>query len=677
VTQVIVFLVLGLGAGAIYAGVGLGVVLTYRSSGVLNLAYGAVAMVPAYIYASLRSSGALIVPIPGLPDRFQIASSTTGMGVAPSIAISLGFALALGVLMHYLVFRPLRHAPVVAKVVASVGVLITLQAVVLLRFGSDNPSVASVLPAAPVKVFGATVPRDRLYLAAIVIVVGVVLALVYRYTRFGLATRAAAENELSATLLGMSPDTLSAVNTIFASVLAGALGILVAPITALDSTTYTLLIIPALAAALLGRFTSFGVTVAAALGLGMLQSEILHLQTLWSWIPKVGTQDALPFVIIVIAMVLVGSKLPTRSSIVDRRLPLAVRSTHPWWTGGVVVVAAVVLAIGLPTAYRYTFVTTLVGVLICLSLVILTGFLGQISLAQMAFAGAAGFALPKIAQSWHLPFFVAAIPAVLIATVVGVIVGLPALRVRGVNLAVVTLALSVAVSAFVFANPKYTGGYNGIKVAEPNLFGLALGSGGDRKFAVMCLVLVVIAAAGVSWLRRSRLGLKMLAVRANERAATAAGIDVRRMKIIGFAMSAALAGVGGVLLAAQQVTVTFQSFDVFVSLGYLAVIFLGGVATVGGSVVGGVLASGGLGFYCLQQWIGLGRYELLISGVALVLTAVFAPQGLVGGFAQIRSRLPARSAGRPPRPGPGAIVLPADLADQPVRARGASPVEAS
>lgn len=630
--EVLLFMILGLGAGAMYAGVGLGVVLTFRSSGVVNFAYGAVAMIPAYIFVGLRTTGSLVLPVPGLPESIQVGPET-GMSASPAMLIALCFAALLGVLMHVAVFRPLRHATPLAKVVASVGVLITLQAVALLRYADSGALAPAVLPSDPVDVLGLVVPADRLYLAGIVVLLGMLLAAIYKYTPFGLATRASAENELSASFLGLHTDRLAAVNTVAASLLAGALGILFAPITALDPATYSLLIIPGLAAALVARFTSFGVTVAAALALGMLQSQLVHLQGVWSWLPKVGTQQALPFLIIVVAMVVVGGKLPTRASIVEQGLPPAIRSAHPTRVGAIAVAVALLMIVALPQAYRYAFVTTLIAMLVCLSLVVLTGYLGQISLAQMTFAGAAGFALPKLQDAFGLPFFVAAVPAVLAAGVAGVLVGLPALRVRGVNLAVVTMALAVAVSAFVFANPKYTGGFDGLGVREPNLFGVKIGSGGDVGYAVLCLVVVVLTSVGVTRLRRSDLGLQMLSVRANERAAASVGIDVRRVKILGFAISASLAGLAGVLLSGQQVTVTFQSFDVLISLGLLAAIFLGGVASVGGAVVGGFLASGGLAFFVLDEWIGLGEYQLLISGLALVLTAVFYPNGIVGGFA--------------------------------------------
>ena len=131
------FAILGLGSGAIIAAIGLGVVLSYRGSGVINFAHGAVAMYVAYLFAGLRQSGEYFLPIPGLPARVHLAGS---VGVVPALILSLSTAVILGFLLHYLVFRPLRNAPTLAKVVASVGALLTLQAIIVLRFGTSSLS---------------------------------------------------------------------------------------------------------------------------------------------------------------------------------------------------------------------------------------------------------------------------------------------------------------------------------------------------------------------------------------------------------------------------------------------------------------------------------------------------------------------------------------------------------
>ncbi len=487
-------------------------------------------------------------------------------------------AAALGLAVDGLVFRPLRRAPALARVVASVGLLATLQALAVLWFGADSRPVPSLLPNRPISVLGVDVPRDRLLLAALVVAAAVGLWALYRFTRFGLASRATAEDQTSVAMLGWSPDVVSAANWMLASVLAGLGGILVGPLTALDPATTTLLVVPALAAALAGRLSSFGATVATALGLGMAQSAMLKLQDDVSWIPRAGVREALPLVVILAALALGAGRSLGRGAPVERPLPLAARARRParWAVIGVAVGVVAVLTLG--GQYRLGLVNSLVGAVICLSLVVLTGYVGQISLAQMAFAGVAGFSLAKLVSAWGVPFPVAPLAAALLAAAVGVAVGLPALRLRGLSLAVVTLAAAVAVEEAVFKSPALTGGFEGTRV--PTLPGV--GRAGSRGFGLVAVGVVAVVGLGVVALRRGRLGRRFLAVRANERAAAACGVGLTATKLTAFALAAFVAGLGGALLGYGQGRLSFGSFGVFVSLSYLAAAYLGGIASVPG-----------------------------------------------------------------------------------------------
>jgi branched-chain amino acid transport system permease protein len=609
-----VFLLLGLGAGAVYAGLGLGLVLVHRVSGVVHVAHGAVAAYVAYVFVELRAVGDLVLPV----GRVHLSDDVP---FVVAFGLSLVVAGAIGLAAYGLVFRPLRQAPALAGLVASVGLMATLQALIVLRFGSSGRPVPTILPAEPVRVLGNDVPRDRLVLAAIVVVVAVVLWAVYRFTRFGLASRAASEDTAGVALLGWSPDRLAAVNWTVASVLAGAGGILVAPVTGLDPVTTSLLVVPALAAALVGRLVSFGATVAAALGLGMVQSLLLLAQDNWSWIPRSGVREAVPLVVIVVALAVgAGSRLG-RAEGAGRRLPLAGRPRRVavWAVAGTVVGGAAVL--GFSGQDRMAVVTSLIGVLVCLSIVVLTGWSGQISLAQMAFAGVAGFSLSRLAVEVGVPFPIAPLLAAVLAAAAGVAVGLPALRARGVSLAVVTLAGAVVVEEAVFKRPTLTGGFGGSRVPAPA--GL---EPTDAAFGLLVLAVVVATAVGLARLRTAGAGRRLLAVRANERAAAAVGVNVAATRIGAFALSAFLAGVAGALLGYQQGQLSFGSFGVFVSLAYLAVAYLGGVAGIAGAVVGGLLVPNGVAFTLLD----LGRYQLLASGLGLMAVTVLAPGGLTG-----------------------------------------------
>jgi branched-chain amino acid transport system permease protein len=621
IDRTIVFLLLGLGAGAVYAGVGLGLVLVHRVSGVVHVAHGAVAAYVAYVFVELRTAGDLVLPV----GRVHVGDD---IGFLVAFGLSLGVAAAIGLVAYVLVFRPLRGAPALAGLVASVGLMATLQALIVLRFGGGRP-VPSILPSEPVSVFGSEVPRDRLLLAAIVIAAALVLWAVYRFTRVGLASRAASDDVTGVALLGLSPDALAAANWVAASVLAGAAGILVAPVTGLDPVTTTLLVVPALAAALVGRLVSFGVTVAAALALGMAQSSLLLAQDNWSWIPRSGVREAVPLVVIVVALALgAGGRLARGDGAGDaagagRRLPRASRPRRvPAWAAAGTVAGAVAV-LGFSGQDRMAVVTSLIGMLVCLSIVVLTGWSGQISLAQMAFAGVAGFSLSRLATEVGVPFPVAPLLAALLAALAGLVVGLPALRARGVSLAVVTLAGAVVVEEAVFKRPTLTGGFGGSRVPAPA--GLEPSGAG---FGILVLATVVVTAVALARLRTAGAGRRLLAVRGNERAAAAVGVDVAVTRLGAFAVSAFLAGVAGALLGYQQGQLSFGSFGVFVSLAYLAVAYVGGVAGIAGAVVGGLLVPNGVAFTLLD----LGRYQLLASGLGLMAVTVLAPGGVTGRF---------------------------------------------
>ena len=589
----------------------------HRASGVLNFAHGAMAMYVTYVFAELRDSGG---PASFLPV---------------AMALALLVAAVLGLLVHLLVFRPLRTAPPLSKVVASVGLMGVLQAAATLQFGPENRIVAAVLPADPVDLLGVTVPGDRLLLAAAAVATAAALAAVYRWTRFGLATRAAAEDESAAALLGHSPDRLAAVNWVLASVLAGAGGILLAPITALNPVSYTLFVVPALAAAVVGRMSRFGVTTAAALALGMAQSEVVKLQSELSWLRTLNLRDGLPFLVIVVVVVWRGRLVPDRATPGAARLPRAGLPTRPGLALAGCGAAGTVALTVLSGSWRLGLIRSLIAAVVCLSIVVLTGYVGQLSLAQLALAGVAGFSLARLHTTLHVPFPLAPLLAACAAALVGLLVGLASRRVRGIDLAVVTLAAGIAVEELLFKNDALTGGFGGSRVPPPKA---VLDLGIDRPgadfprlaFGLLALAVLLAAAGAVARLRRGPLGRRMLAVRVNERAAEAAGVDVARTKLQAFVVASFLAGLGGALLAYGQGQLSFETFGVFTSLAFLAATYLGGVATVSGAVLGGLLVPGGLAFTALDRVAGLGEYALLLTASALVVVAVTAPQGLTG-----------------------------------------------
>jgi branched-chain amino acid transport system permease protein len=273
----------------------------------------------------------------------------------------------------------------------------------------------------------------------------------------------------------------------------------------------------------------------------------------------------------------------------------------------------------------------------------------------MAFAGVAGFALYRFATVWDVPFPLAPILAVAVATLFGVLLGLPALRLRGTNLAIVTLAGGVAITEFVFKNPTYVGdpSTGGATVANPRLFGwdlgLVLGTDSSRPvFGLFLLAVLTVLALAVANLRRSATGRRILAVRSNERAAAAAGIDVARTKMVAFTLSASIAGVAGCLIAYRFGSVSSASFGVVASLTALAFAYLGGLGGVSGAVAAGLLAPSGVVFFGLGELTGsVGVWETFIGGLLLIVMAIRYPDGVGGSIRARADRWRARhSTGR-------------------------------
>jgi len=661
VSTYLLFLLLGLGGGSVYAILGLGLVLKYRSTGVVDFAQGAVAMYGAYVFIGLRTSGVLQLPWIVLPH--QLTLSSAGLPASTALAITLVYGAALGVVLYLLVYRPLLRAAPLTKVCASVGVMLALEAIAVLNFGTTPTSAPSVLPTGSFVLAGIIVPVSQLYLAGIVIVAAAGLAVAYRYSRFGLATRAGAENDVGAALVGLSANRIAAQNWVLATVLATLSGVLIAPISEVDPTSYTLFIVPALGAALIGRFSSFGVTAGAGLLLGVVQSEIVKLQTVFTWLPQQGLGDGVPFVIILVVMTLSAQRLRSRGLSGSWHNPSIGRPARPAVTAALTFVAGLVAMFLLHGSDRVALMASLVSICLCLSLVVLTGYVGQVSLAQMSFAGISAFLLSHLSQNWGVPFPFSLLLAAAAAVPVGILIGLPALRVRGVNLAVITLAAAAAVDALVFNPTWFSGGLGGRTVPAPTLFGVNLGVAEGNSypraiFGVLLLLIVTLVGLSVARMRNSATGRMLIAVRSNERAAAAAGIRVAPAKLFAFALSAFIAGLAGGLLGYLQGNVSAPTFGVFTSLGLLAIAYVAGIGRVAGAVIAGLLMSAnGLFVNFLNEHLSIGQYQTIVAGVALALTAIKNPDGVASELAS-SAKGPGRWLGGlrdralPPRPGP-------------------------
>jgi branched-chain amino acid transport system permease protein len=592
-----------------------------------------------YVYAELRN-GAYPFPIPGLPGRYHFGDD---VGFRWALLLALLTAAIIGLAVYLLVFKPLRQAPALAKVVASVGLIIVFITLVERRFQDVTAMrVAPILPREPVTITGnLTIPRDGLWLLAIVVVIAAALWMASKFLRIGLATRASAENEKGAVLLGYSPDFLAGLGWVISAVVTTLIAILAAPQVQLNPTIFTFaFLIPALGSALIGKFQNYWPTLITGVLIGMGQSICTKLQNDISWFPEYGAREGIPFIVIIVTMVLLGERLPERGAVSSWKLPSVPQARVTLFSVLVPTGIALIALFALGPLWRAALMTTIIASVLALSLVVLTGFGGQTSLAQMAFAGVAGFALSKLAMRWDIPFPIAPLLASFGAMLFGLLVGFPALRVRGTNLAIVTLAGGVTIAEFVFKNPAFIGDIStgGAKIPNPQLgpwdFGLVFGNKVSRPvFGIFLIITLVLLCIAVANIRRAGSGRVMLAVRGNERAAAAIGINVTRVKMTLFAFSSFIAGVGGTLIAYRFGSVSDLSYGVMASLTALSVAYLGGITSVSGAVTAGITATAGVAFYGMDQVIGgMGSWEVLIGGVLLIITAIMNPEGIAGGI---------------------------------------------
>lgn len=671
--QLLLAILSGLGAGGLYAMLGSGIVVAYKGSGVINFSHGAVAMYSAFTWHEVTTEGTIRLPwfdpIPefGFLKTLHLSNFPLDISVRDEgfetmtgfwgsfwpILFGLLMAVLLGAMLHFLVFRPLRNAPALAKVIGSVGAMLYLQSIAQLNFGTHLRSPDGFLPRSSWKNAlgtGGNIGWDRVVIAGAAVLMGLVLTAMYRYTRFGLATRAADENEKGAALLGYSAQRLALVNWILSAVLAGTAGMLFVGLSTLNPVNYTLFVLPALGAALLGGLTSVALATAGGLALGMMQSSMVNIASRgwWpDWAPPTSIQKVVPLAVVIAVLFFRGDKLPVRGSIGSKRQPRAPQSNN--------VVLGTLFAVGIglfmanvfTTNWQVTFTTTLVLTVIMLSLTVLVGYLGQISLANMSIAGVSAFAMVRFASNGtkinefdavavgglDLPDPIAATLGVLTAVVIGTMLGLPALRIRGVQLAVVTITAVTAIEEFLFKNEAISGpgARTNNPVPRPSWFGWDVGIQDQEtfltdnwQFTVFAIIGLALAGMGVANLRRGHTGRRFLAVRANERAAEASGVDVARTKMLGFAISSGIAGVGGVLFAYKLTIIKFDNFGVFTGLALLVFVYLGGITTVYGALIGGLLAAGGLvnGFIVLH-FEGVTRdYITAVGAIGLVFNAI-------------------------------------------------------
>jgi ABC-type branched-subunit amino acid transport system ATPase component/ABC-type branched-subunit amino acid transport system permease subunit len=620
------FLLLGTATGALTALVALGIVIVYRASGVLNFSAGALGGIAAYYCYDLRDS--LATP------------------VAATLGVALGVLLGL---LTYGVLALLRDASQLARLIATLGLFGAGQAVMVLRWGTAIVQPRPMLPTRSVTLVGdVTIGLDRLLLIGIALACALVLRLVYSGTLFGLATSAVAENRRVAASAGWSPSLIELVNFAVAGGLSALAAILLAPIVTLNAAVLSIAVIPALAAALVGRFSSFGVTVGAALAIGIIQSEISLFQ------PDIadglgvsassltGLVQAVPLAIILGYMIVTGrSRLQRGESVALLPLPGSGSVSLLPLAAGTVVGTA--LLFGVDT-WTNAIIATLAGAIVLASVVVVAGYAGQLSLCQFALAGFGAWTVARLVSVNGWPFELALLGGIAATTLVGVVVALPAVRTRGTSLAVATLAMALMFNSLIFTNTAVIGGVRGLPISELSFLGIDLDPlDHPERYGMFVLVVLVLVGLLVANVRRGRAGARLLAVRSNERAAASLGVGVVGAKVYAFAVAAAIASLGGALLSLRQPNVQLGVYNVVGSVQLIQYAVVGGLAWVAGVVIGAAGAPTALGNVIFADVVPEGTdivsWLAILSGVSAVMVLRQAPDGVASLWSRSAVRI--------------------------------------
>jgi len=642
----------GLGVGCAAALSGVGLVVTHRATGVLNLAQGAQAMAVAYL----------------LRELVVVRHWPVGLAALCCLLVA---APVLGILLDLAVFRPLqrRGAGPAETMVAGIGVFVLLIGAAVLIWGTapygDAPAlVPGSALAAP---GGHALRLDTAVQLAVVLALAGGVGLVSRYTAFGVRLRAVVDNRRLAQLSGVDADRISSAGWAFGSFTAGLVGVFLAPLLLLDPFGLPLLVMATMAVAVAARLRSLPVAVATGIGLGIAQGELTRLRLEGQLLPLAQAVQANLFVVALLVAALLpwggaangtGAEdtgvapppppppPPATGEVVGRAGTGRGRGAGVVGRGGaagggtagaaaagrgaaagtgrtgMAARAGGALLVLLPLGFRADDLRHALAVpalaLVLLSVVVVTGYGGQISLGQAGYAGLGGL-FTALLMSGRIPGLPAmeALPALLVGALAtvpfGLLTGWPAIRRRGLALALVTFAVGMALSRLVFDQPYATTGLDVSRAGLPP---------DDRGFYAVELVLLGVGLLVVRNLHRGRLGRALTAMRDHQAGASAAGVDVPRLKLLVFMAGAGLAALGGGLMTLAGQAFDAASFDPVRGLLWFAAVVVVGADSALGAVVAAALLVG------LDAGTAVGVSAVVVGALAAALGRL--PGGLVG-----------------------------------------------
>ena len=622
--------------GTLYGLIGVGLVLIYRTNRIINFA------------------AAGLGAVPGIAAALLIAMEGWSWYVAFPLCLVAG--ALLGGLTDIVVIRRFRQSPRLILTVATIGIsqimaYLAFRVAFAINTTGRNPSLETPFSSTTFFMGNEKLSADYLFAVGAVVVSVTALALFLRYTRMGIALRASAENADRASLLGIPVKTVQTVSW----VMAGAIGALVIFLRASvigipgDGSLGPTVLLFALTAAVIGRMDRIPTTLVAGIAIGILSDAVAA---------KTGSDSATAPVLLGVVLV----ALLLQKGVIARALDTGVstwqtlkefRPIPPeltrvkevvWFRTALgLLLAAFLLAfpyiVG-PSRYGFAQICVISGI-VAVSLVILTGWAGQISLGHFGIVGVGAVTAGKLVADHDVDFFVALAASIVAGAIVAVLVGLPALRIQGLYLAVTTLTFAAAMQLY-FLQPNFSVGRRilpeaGGRVRTPVLFERIVLSddlGPTRAYYYLCLFFLGLAVLMARAYRRNRAGRAVLAVRENQRAASSYSVSPAMTKLGAFAVSGGLAALAGALYAYQSGAVDASTYGVDASLRIFVSTVIGGLTSIPGAVLG-TIALESIRFFGEDQ---IRNISLLVTGPGLLVVLLFLPGGFAEGAYRVRDR---------------------------------------
>jgi branched-chain amino acid transport system permease protein len=562
-------------AGSIYAIAASGLVVTYTTSGVFNFAQGAIGMFMAFLYWEVRINQ-------GWPAPLAL------------IFVILIAAPLLGVVLERLIMRKLLHLTLVVQLVVTIGLMFFFMGLATTIWDENtiSPLPEFFADKHGIDIGNVVLTWHRFITIMVAIGIAIFLRLLLYRSRTGVAMRAVVDNRDLAGLNGAKPGRVSALAWALGCSMAAIAGILLAPNVGLRVDALTLFIVDAFAAAIIGRLRSLPWTFAGGLIIGVTQAfavNFLNLYGRWS-----TASTAIPAIILFIALLaLPQARLELRHLAPKYRVP-RVTTVKETAFGMAILVVVVILVVefagfGVPNTRRLTL--AILTAIIMLSLIPLTGWAGQISLAQITFVGVGAYAMAEFAGDAHSLFNpgspLGLIAAAAVAVPFGILMALPALRLQGLYLALASMAFAVVAAPLFFSQPEVYGA-GGRRLA--NLSFLGINFNNADNFLIAATVIFAVLALFIVWLRRSAFGRRLIALRDSAAASATVGVNVIGTKLVVFALAAGMAGFAGGLLGMYRGTAGEMDFQMLLGIPFLLLLVVGGVSCVSGALFGGVSA---------------------------------------------------------------------------------------